>query len=178
MISPADEVATALMEAFLERRESLHALFRARTGSPSEADDLVQDLFVKLTAINERTIDHPHAYLYRLALNLLIDRQRKGARMARRDQAWGELSLHPVGETFTDDTPSPEHVIDYRIRLSRLAAALGRLPSKTQEVFRLHKLDGHSYAEVAQRLGVSKSAVEKHMMRALKQLLDAGLRDD
>jgi RNA polymerase sigma factor (sigma-70 family) len=45
------------------------------------------------------------------------------------------------------------------------------LPPQTQRVFRMHKLEGLSHAETAARLGVSKSAVEKHMITALKRLL-------
>lgn len=44
------------------------------------------------------------------------------------------------------------------------------LPPRTQEVFRVHKLEGLSHAETAARLGVSKSAVEKHMIAVLKHL--------
>ena len=57
-----------------------------------------------------------------------------------------------------------------RERLAQLMTALDGLPDRTNAIFRLHKFDGLSYAEVAQTLNVSKSTVEKHMMDALKIL--------
>ena len=69
-----------------------------------------------------------------------------------------------------DDAPSPETVAAGRQRLAKLVEALDCLPAKTRTVFRLHKFDGLSHAEVAQRLGISRSSVEKHMIDALKFL--------
>ena len=57
-----------------------------------------------------------------------------------------------------------------RQRLALLTRALSDLPDKTSAIFRLHKFEGLSYAEVAARLGISRSSVEKHMMDALRHL--------
>ena len=57
-----------------------------------------------------------------------------------------------------------------REKLARLLATLETLPPKTQTVFRLHKFDGVSYADVAVQMGISRSSVEKHMMGALRVL--------
>ena len=64
----------------------------------------------------------------------------------------------------------PDDVIDSRRRLSRLVDAVRELPPQCGKVFRLHKLEGRTHAEVAAELGISKSAVEKHMIAALKHL--------
>ena len=53
-----------------------------------------------------------------------------------------------------------------RERLARLVAALETLPHKTRTIFRLHKFDGVSYADIASQLDISRSSVEKHMMEA------------
>ena len=57
------------------------------------------------------------------------------------------------------------------MKLERVMAAIGGMPPKTAEAFRLHKLSGLSQAEVAERMGVSRSAVEKYVAGALKELL-------
>ncbi len=62
-----------------------------------------------------------------------------------------------------------------RERLAAATAALRDLPEQTQRVFRMHKFEGMSHPEVAQALGISRSAVEKHVMAALK-LLSSRLR--
>jgi RNA polymerase sigma-70 factor (ECF subfamily) len=68
------------------------------------------------------------------------------------------------------DAPSAEAVVAGRQRLAALNAAVADLPDKTRTVFSLHKFEGLSYAEVAARLEISRSSVEKHMMDALRML--------
>lgn len=81
------------------------------------------------------------------------------------------MTSHVVGAyEDIDDAPSAEAVVASRERLSALVAALETLPRKTATIFRMHKFDGLSYAEVAVRLGISRSSVEKHMMDALRIL--------
>ncbi|MFZ1988715.1 MAG: sigma-70 family RNA polymerase sigma factor, partial [Alphaproteobacteria bacterium] len=58
-----------------------------------------------------------------------------------------------------------------RQRLARLKSALKELPERTRVAFAFHKFDGMSHAETARRLGISVSAVEKHISAALKHLL-------
>jgi RNA polymerase sigma-70 factor (ECF subfamily) len=58
-----------------------------------------------------------------------------------------------------------------RQRLALLTAAIAELNPQTQKIFRMHKFEGLSHPEVAAALGISRSAVEKHMMAALKHLL-------
>ncbi len=69
-----------------------------------------------------------------------------------------------------DDAPSAEAVVAGRQRLQTLMTALDQLPEKTRTIFRLHKFEGLSYAEVAEKQGISRSSVEKHMMDALRIL--------
>jgi RNA polymerase sigma-70 factor (ECF subfamily) len=61
-------------------------------------------------------------------------------------------------------------VIDSKKRIAQLATLVDQMPPQRRRVFVLHKLEGRSYAEVAASLGVSRSAVEKHMIAALKQI--------
>lgn len=64
----------------------------------------------------------------------------------------------------------PEAIVIDRDRLERIVRVVQKLPARTQSIFRLHKFDGVSHAEVAARLGISRSSVEKHMMDALRIL--------
>lgn len=149
----------------------MRRFFQARMGPAADVEDLLQDLYLKVVGADETSeVREPRAYLYRLASNLMMDRWRSGRRSAARDAAWRDVA-HVSGPTGDlDDAPSAETVVAGRERLSQLMAALDRLPDRTKIVFRLHKFDGLSYAEVARELGVSKSTVEKHMMDALKVL--------
>lgn len=145
--------------------------FRARLGSGGDVEDLLQDLYLKVVGLDPETdIRDPRAYLYRLASNLMMDRWRSERRSAARDGAWRLVAHDTEGAEDRADIPSAEAVVAGRQRLAALHAALTHLPEKTQIIFRMHKFEGFSYAEVATRLGVSRSSVEKHMMDALKAL--------
>lgn len=163
--------AQDLIAAYFEQRESLGRFFRARLGAQADVEDLLQDLYLKVSAVEpDRDVREPRAYLFRLASNLMMDRWRSGRRSAVRDEAW-RMATHATGlSEDVDDAPSAEDVVAGRQRLAMLTKALPNLPQKTSTVFRLHKFDGLSYAEVAVRLGISRSSVEKHMMDALRYL--------
>ncbi len=162
-----------LLAAYMEHRAALRRYFLSRTRSALEADDLLQDLYLKVAAVKtEEVIQHPLAYLYRQASNLLLDRRRGERRAAVRDGEW-RRSAHALGPgEDLADTPPADLAVDARLRLEKLVAALNDLPPRVQEVFRLHKFDGLSHKEVADRLGLSRSSVEKHMITALRRLLE------
>ncbi|WP_243625871.1 RNA polymerase sigma factor [Phenylobacterium hankyongense] len=167
----AKDAPNALLQAFFERRDSLRRFYVARLGSVSEAEDLLQDLYLKVAAAEADQVENPAAYVYRLASNAMLDRLRSQRRTAMRERDWRD-SHHVVlaGEDVAD-LPDAEQVVAARDRLARVVRALDELGPQTQKVFRLHKFDGLSHLEVAQRLGISRSAVEKHVMAALKHLL-------
>lgn len=163
--------ATLLQTTYFEQREAMRRFFLARLGPAADVDDLMQDLYLKVIGTDASTeVREPRAYLYRLASNLMMDRWRSTRRSAARDASWREISNVSGPAEDIDDAPSAEAVVAGRDALAALMAALSRLPDKTQTIFRLHKFNGLSYAEVAKNLGVSRSTVEKHMMEALKTL--------
>lgn len=163
--------ATPLLAAYFERRDELRRFFLARTGSPAEADDLLQDLYLKVADAAPPDLRSPGAYLYRLAANVMLDRMRQQRRSAARDGAWREVNTTISASEAVNEEPDAEAALAARQRLERVLAAVESLPPQTRRVFRMHKLEGLSHAETAARLGVSKSAVEKHMIAALKHLL-------
>lgn len=169
--------AHPLIATYSEMREALERFFRARTGPSGDVDDLLQDLYIKVAGLPAKTeVRDPRAYLYRLASNLVMDRWRSARRSAARDGAWRMVSHNIGGLEDVDDAPSAEDVVASRDRFARLLATLSRLPPKTQTVFRMHKFEGLSYAEVADRLGISRSSVEKHMMDTLRILAERDRR--
>ena len=118
-------------------------------------------------------VEDPDAFCFRLAYNLATDRLRAEARRRSRESRWGAETSTFVAGCPVLAHPSAEEALASRRELDQVMAAVERLPPRTREVFRLHKLAGASYAETASRLGVSVSAVEKHMMRALAALARA-----
>jgi RNA polymerase sigma-70 factor (ECF subfamily) len=160
-----------VLEVYLERRADLVRFFTLRLRSASAAEDLVQDIYLRLVAIDARTeVHNPIGYLYRLGSNLMLDRLRGQRRAAARDASWRDSHTSVVGAEEIAEEPDAEQTIAARQRLQAVVAALRDLPQQTQRVFRMHKFDGLSHPEVAQRLGISRSGVEKHVMAALKHL--------
>ena len=160
-----------LLAAYLERRTNLVRFLAARAGSLAAAEDLAQDLYLKLSA-RDRTepVENPTALLYRMALNLMLDRARGEARSVARDSAWRQTAHAQVGGADVADLPPADEAAASAESLRRLVAAVADLPPQAGRAFRLHKLEGLSHAETARAMGLSVKAVEKHVSAALKAL--------
>lgn len=162
-----DAAPSELIALYLSRRADLLRFFQARTGSAAAAEDLLQELYIKLSGAPPAEIENGAAYLYRAGLNLLLDKKRAEMRNQRRDRAYVDVHSGALGES---DEPSPEDAAEARHRLDRLLSVVKTLPPQCQRVFRMHKLEGMTHEEVARSLGISRSAVEKHVITALKRL--------
>lgn len=160
-----------LLAAYLERRANLVRFLAARAGSLSVAEDLAQELYLKL-AERDRAgeVGNPAALLYRMAINLMLDRARGEARAAARDTAWRQVSRSALGGVDIADEPPADEAAASAQRLRQLVAAVQQLPPQAGRAFRLHKLEGLSHAETARAMGLSVKAVEKHVSAALKAL--------
>jgi RNA polymerase sigma factor (sigma-70 family) len=161
----------ALIETYLQRRADLVRFFAVRLRSTAAAEDLVQEIYLRLTSREgEVEVQNPAAYLYRLGSNLMLDKLRGERRAAARDQAWREVNRSALGPEDIDEAPDAVASLEARQRLQRVVEAVQELGAQTQRVFQLHKLQGLSHTETAEQLGISRSAVEKHMIAVLKHL--------
>jgi len=168
-----EQRGSTLISLYLERRADLIRFFTVRLRSASAAEDLVQDIYVRLSSRPAPAdIQNPTAYLYRLGSNLMLDRLRGERRTAHRDGAWLDSQTTRMGAEGVSPEPSAEATVAARQRLAQLTTAIEGLGPQTQRVFRMHKFEGLSHSQVAAALGISRSAVEKHMMTALKHLLN------
>ena len=163
------------MALLVEHRPALLRFLAARTGSFEEAEDVWQELWLRLAATETGPIGQPRAYLFRAADNLVIDRQRARLRAAARDGAWdneradGEATVEMRHDPAT---PADETLIRQQ-EIGLLRRAIAALPAGAQRALRLHRLEGKSHAEVALAMGISRSGVEKHMAVAMKHLRSA-----
>lgn len=161
-----------MIRLYGEKRANLVRVFAARLRSVAEAEDLIQDLFLKVQALGELEVEGDgSALLFRMANNLMLDRLRSQTRAGARDESWRGLQTTTLGDQSVADAPSAEDVVVGRQRLKAIMVALETLPAQTARAFTLHKLEGLSHAETAAAMGVSRSAIEKHVSAALKALM-------
>lgn len=164
---------SALLAAYLERRADLVRFFTLRLKSPAAGEDLVQDIYLRLEAVDPTAeVRNAAGYLYRLGSNLMLDRMRGERRASARDHEWREAYGALVGGEEISEAPAADDALAARQRLAAVVAVVQEMPEPTQRVFNLHKFQGLSHAEVALALGISRSAVEKHVMAVLRRLAE------
>lgn len=126
---------------------------------------MVQDLFARLLRRGDvLTLENPDSYVFQAAANLSRDRTRRDvARSTDRHDDVTDLEL-------ANEAPGPEQTLASRQQLGQVLAALDALPPRTRSVVMLRRFEDLSYAQIAARLGISVSAVEKHVGRAMDAL--------
>lgn len=148
------------MDAFKLLLAKLRRLLRSRGRSADDADDLIQEAFLRLQLYcRDKPVEHTEAFLVRTALNLSVDDHRLARNRLTVGSPLESLSL-------LDARPPPDEVVATQQRLQRVRKALEALNPRAREVFLLHRAEGYSYGQIAERLGISVSTVEKHMARA------------
>ena len=144
----------------------LLARIRRRTHDDQDAEDLLHSAWLRLFAYRaENEVRAPAAFLVQTAANLAVDRHRQSRRIAREP-------VDALESRFEDDLPLQDEVLASRERLRRVQAGLERLPPRTRQVFVMHKVEGMKLREVAEALGITQSAVEKHVAKAVMFLTE------
>jgi RNA polymerase sigma-70 factor (ECF subfamily) len=145
-------------------RRPLLSFFQRRAVGVEDAEDLTQEVFMRLSRRFARLHwGNPDGLIFTVAANALIDHERH-ERSRRRSH---HVEVDPALPT---DEPSAEAALSGRERLRSLVAALDTLHPNVKAVFVLCRFENLSQAEAADRLGLSVSAVEKHMMTAMARL--------
>ncbi|WP_157073565.1 RNA polymerase sigma factor [Sphingomonas soli] len=156
--SPGDVAVLYATEA-----PRLWRFFRRRIRCPDEAEDLVQETFSRaLGQVPGEGFRNPGGYLTRIAQNLLRDR----AKFARRRST----DLHEPAEGADLAGTDQIKLLEVRDMLDRLELAMLELPQRDREIFMAHRLEGLSYADIAERTGLTVKQVEKAIARALVEL--------
>ncbi len=145
---------------------AVKSFFARRLHGGADVDDLTQEVFARLLKRAEiGAIDNVEGYLFQIAANLLRERARLRERRPE--------DLHdPQGDEFAGRSEefSPERILLGREAYARMIEALQELPERVRAIFVLNRFEELSAAEIARRLGVSVSTVEKDMMRAVAHL--------
>lgn len=151
----------SLLQSFAEHRQALMGFLTRRLGNSALAEDLAHETWLRAASSRgSAVIDNPRSYLFQIASNLAVDHQRH-VRHRFEPQAEDEVSV------VADSQPSPENVVFYRSEFARLVRVIDGLSPRCREVFVLCKFEGLAHVEIADRLGISRSTVVSHMVKAL-----------
>jgi RNA polymerase sigma factor (sigma-70 family) len=145
-------------------RPALMSFVLRRVRNHQEAEDLTQEVFARLIGkeVNGTLGD---AYVFQVAANLLRD----GARRWKVREEHRHLTT--VLEDPAAESLDPARIVTSRDDLSSVIAALEALPERTRTIFVLYRLEAVDLEVIAKSYGISKSAVKKHMMRAMAALM-------
>lgn len=161
-----------LLEAYRENKGLIRGIIRRYLGRGADIDDLLQETFLRAFAAQMHTeVRHPKAFLLRIARNLSISE-------ARKKVSTNSFSIEDFADSDVlndDGAGSPEKRLSDRQRLTVLVEALAGLSPELQETFVMRKVDGLSFRQIATRLNVSVSTVEKRAALALVRI-DAAVR--
>ena len=158
--------SSPLLRVFHENEGDLRAFMTARLRCPFTAHDLTQELYLKVSALEGRPeVGNARAYLFRMAANLVIDHLRREQRQGSLLAAEAETLLWGGAEGL-----SPERQVMAQEELRALIAVVEALPPATRRVFKRNRFDGKTQREIAEELGISQTAVEKHIRKALQRL--------
>lgn len=147
---------------------ALRRYFRRRVPA-CDIDDLVQEVFASLHARRaEAAVEDLQRYVFTVAGHAV-------ARKLGLDARRGAVELN---EDHADEGPSPERAYLARERLAQAVSVIAKLPPRTREIFVLHRFEQLTYQRIGRELGISVSAVEKHIMGALRALMDAEWVDE
>lgn len=163
-MGPSAERAAWLARHVLPHEPLLRSWLRPRTPHDLEIDDVIQETYAALAALSE--VDHigtPRAYVFRTAQCVILQHRRR-ARLVRFEILDG---AHPA------EAPSPEQQSVAQSELRRTLSLMDQLPPKCRQAFALRKLEGLSQREIALRMGIAESTVEKHVSRGLQFLMTA-----
>jgi len=139
---------------------------RRRTRGAAEAEDLLHAAFLRLERYRAaRPVDNPAAFLVQTAVNISIDEH-------RRERFISPAPLDDYVQILADSSPLQDEVLATRKRLQRARQGIAQMTPRTRQVFLMSRVEGMKHKDIAQRLGISQSAVEKHLARAILFLTD------
>lgn len=166
-----EAVLGILMAEYLAMREMLLRFLAARLGDAAAADDIYQEMFLRLRSGSlPDDLSNPRGYLFRMAFNLANEATRARRRRDSRDAQWTDATTHKVGGDTIADIRSADEALAAKERLAQVTRALETLAPKTREVFVMCRVQGLSHRDIAEVMGISTKTVEKHMTAALKHL--------
>lgn len=160
-----------IVNVFVDLHPTLQRIVTYRTGSRHVAQDLTQDIYFRILNLANQFPTHDDArnYLIRVAMNASTD-------YVRTEQRRSQL-LKGTYELFENHMPTPEENLNYDQKIKQIDEALSSLPEKSREILYMSRIEGMTHAQIAEKLGVSRSLVEKYAVKAVLHCREFLLKD-
>ena len=169
-----------IADVVTRERSRLRNFIRRRVPDPSDAEDILQDVFYRLVEANRllMPIDHVTAWLFRVARNRITDLFRRKAPERFSDSAVpvADDELLSVEDWLPSPDAGPDALYARRVLLEELELAIAELPEEQRQVFVAHELEGRSFKDLAAATGVSVNTLLSRKRYAVLHLR-ARLRD-
>jgi RNA polymerase sigma factor (sigma-70 family) len=179
-ITSMTEQDRRISEVIAEERSRLHNFIRRRVPDPSDAEDIVQEVFYELVEANRllMPIEHATAWLFRVARNRITDLFRKKKPETFSDAAVEDEDgeLLQIEDLLPSPDDGPEALYVRNALLDELEFALGELPDEQREVFIAHELEGRSFKELSAESGVNVNTLlsrKRYAVLHLRELLQS-----
>ena len=169
-VRAGDDRAFEALYARYQRR--ITAYVRGMVRDSSRAEDITQEVFVSALR-RMRETERPITFkpwVYEIAKNACIDAYRRGRRAEEVSyDAEGGLAPSDYGRLVAADA-GPVEAMGAKQELEHLTGAFGGLSETHHQILVLRELEGRSYADIGERLGMTRAAVESTLFRARKRL--------
>jgi RNA polymerase sigma factor (sigma-70 family) len=179
-ITSMTEQDRRISEVIAQERSRLHNFIRRRVPDPSDAEDIVQEVFYELVEANRllMPIEHATAWLFRVARNRITDLFRKKKPETFSDAAVEDEDgeLLQIEDLLPSPDDGPEALYVRNALLDELEFALGELPDEQREVFIAHELEGRSFKELSAESGVNVNTLlsrKRYAVLHLRELLQS-----
>jgi RNA polymerase sigma factor (sigma-70 family) len=165
-------------------RSRLLNFIRRRVPDPSDAEDILQDVFYELVEANRllMPIDHVAGWLFRVARNRIIDlfRKKKPVNFSDADVANEDDETLRFEDLLPSPDAGPDALYDRSVLITALELAVGELPAEQREVFVAHEIEGLTFKEIAARTGVGVNTLLSRKRYAVLHLRERlqGIYDD
>lgn len=154
----------------LEYYDEIMSYMQRLTGDKMLAQDLTQETYTKVIEANRKSnAVIQKAFLYKVALNLVIDQFRKEKRF---------FKMSYEDDSYCNEASNTETIFTHDIRQEMLKVAIQKLSPQNKKAFVLFYYKGYTRHEIAQVMGISVNAVEKNITRAVSQLKEYMMKDE
>jgi RNA polymerase sigma-70 factor, ECF subfamily len=156
-----ETVRSNLIDLLLANYEELKRRLARRIGSIDLAADALQDTFIQLKASrNIRPVEHPMAYIFRIAMRLAVKQQKRDGRHV-------SLYSNELFLDLVDDAPDPNRIVEARLNVELLKRRLAELPERRRNILLAALVDEVPQPVIAQRFNVTVRTVQNELKLGL-----------